>query len=159
MCSGELRTDPSTAEYQVLDYLLTDDELVVMSEMKIITPYTAGMLARKTGFTKEKTRRILEEIADKAYFMDVKVPKTNAKVYMLVPFAPGLFEFQMVRPGFVEANPKIAELFARHAFESHDVAKDWPMGVGIMRVVPVESSLPAGTRKMTMERDLQGRSL
>ena len=28
MCNGELRTDPGTAEYQVLDYLLTDDELI-----------------------------------------------------------------------------------------------------------------------------------
>ena len=152
MCNGELRTDPSTAEYQVLDYLLTDDELTVMSEMKLITPYTAGMIAKKTGFTKEKSKRILEDIADKAYFMDVKVPRTDAKVYMLVPFAPGLFEFQMVRPGFAEANPEIAYLFARHAFESHDVAKDWPMGVGIMRVVPVEASLPADTKKMTMDR-------
>ena len=60
MCNGERRTDPGTAEYQVLEYLLTDDELTVMSEMKLITPYTAGMIAKKTGFTKEKSKRILK---------------------------------------------------------------------------------------------------
>ena len=153
MCSGELYTGPESAEYQVLDYLLTDDELTVMSEMKVVTPYTAKALAKKTGFTVEKTRQILEEISEKAYFMDIQVPKTKAKIYMLVPFAPGLFEFQMVRPGFAEANPKIAELFERHAFESHaKVAAEWPMGVGIMRVIPVESALPADTKKITMDR-------
>ena len=32
---GELKITPECAEYQLLDYLLTDDELAVMSEMKI----------------------------------------------------------------------------------------------------------------------------
>lgn len=153
MCKGELPTGPDSAEYQVLDYLLTDDELQIMSQMKVVTPYTAGVLAKKAGMPVEKTRKILDEIAEKAYFMDVKLPHVDSKLYMLVPFAPGLFEFQMVRPGFAEANPKIAELFKRHAFESYaGVAPDLPMGVGIMRVIPVESSLPADTKRLTMDR-------
>ena len=154
MCSGELKTDPSSAEYQVLDYLLTDDELLLMSEMKLVMPYTPKMLAKRTGMSVEKAAATLEGMAQKAYFMDVQVPKTGIKVYMLVPFAPGLFEFQMVRnEDFADKNPEVAKLFFRHAFESHyDVAPTNPMGVGIMRVVPVESALPAGTKKMTMER-------
>ena len=153
MCKGELKTDETTAEYQVLDYLLTDDELDLMSQMKIVTPYTARALAKKAGMPVDKAKRVLEGIADKAYFMDIKIPKTGAKLYLLVPFAPGIFEFQMVRPGFVEANPKIAELFKRHAFESYaDVAPTLPMGVGIMRVIPVESALPADTKRVTMDR-------
>ena len=149
MCKGELPINPECAEYQLLDYLLTDDELEIMSNMKLVTPYTAKALAKKTGFTPEKSKRILEGLADKAYFMDVKIPKTTAKVYMLVPFAPGIFEFQMVRG----EDPKVAEFFRRHAFESHaDVAATWPMGVGIMRVIPVESALPAETKKVSLDR-------
>ena len=154
MSSGELDNSPDSAEYQVLDYLLTDDELTVMSEMKLVTPYTAGALARKTGMPAAKVKRILEDCADKAYFMDVKIPKTSGKVYMLVPFAPGLFEFQMTRVNnFADDNPRIAELFHKHAFESYaPVAPEMPMGVGIMRVIPVESALPADTKVLTMER-------
>ena len=153
MCSKELKTGPDSAEYQLLDYLLTDDELRLLSEMKLVTPYTAKALAKKTGMPVAQAREILEGMADKAYFMDVQIPKTGGKLYMLVPFAPGMFEFQMVRPGFVEENPEVARLFQRHAFESYaDVAPANPMGVGIMRVIPVESALPADTKRLTMER-------
>ena len=149
MCKGELNISAECAEYQLLDYLLTEDELEIMSSMKVVTPYTARVLARKTGFTYEKTKRILEDLADKAYFMDIKIPRTGGKIYMLVPFAPGIFEFQMVRGN----DPKVAEFFRRHAFESHaDVAATWPMGVGIMRVIPVENALPADTKILTMDR-------
>ena len=154
MCSGELDITADCAEYQVLDYLLTDDELALMSEMKIVTPYTARALAKKTGMDPKRAKRVLEDCADKAYFMDVKLGKSGAKLYMLVPFAPGLFEFQMTRTNdFADKNPEIAYLFQRHAFESYaKVAPDNPMGVGIMRVIPVENALPAETKVLTMDR-------
>ena len=73
MCSGDLKIDKDAPEYQVLDYLMTDEELAILSEMKLVTPYTAGALAKKTGFTVERTKRVLEEMADKAYFLDVGI--------------------------------------------------------------------------------------
>ena len=154
MCARELDINPECAEYQLLDYLLTDDELTVMSHMKLVTPATAKGLAKKTGMKAEKVKRILEDCADKAYFMDVKLGKSGAKLYLLVPFAPGIFEFQLARSKeYNEAHPEISYFFQRHAFESYSkVAASNPMGVGIMRVVPVESSLPAGTKIMTMDR-------
>lgn len=154
MCARELDITPECAEYQLLDYLLTDDELTVMSHMKLVTPATARGLAKKTGMKPEKVKRILEDCADNAYFMDVKLGKSGAKLYLLVPFAPGIFEFQLARSKeYNEAHPEISYFFQRHAFESYSqVAASNPMGVGIMRVVPVESSLPAGTKIMTMDR-------
>ena len=154
MCARELDINPECAEYQLLDYLLTDDELTVMSHMKLVTPATAKGLAKKTGMKPERVKRILEDCAEKAYFMDVKLGKGGAKLYLLVPFAPGIFEFQLARSKeYNEENPEISYLFQRHAFESYSkVAASNPMGVGIMRVVPVESSLPAGTKVMTMDR-------
>ena len=154
MCSGELKIDSDAPEYKVLDYLMTDDELALLSQMKIVTPYTAGALARKTGFSVDKAKRLLEGMADKAYFLDVKIPKLNTKLYLMVPFAPGLFEFQLAREhGFADQNPEVARLFRLHGFESYfDVGPANPMGVGIMRVIPVEKALPADTKKLTMER-------
>jgi len=151
---GELTITPECAEYQLLDYLLTDDQLAVMSEMKLVMPSTAKGLAKKTGMPAAKVKRILEDCADNAYFMDVKLGKGGAKIYLLVPFAPGIFEFQLARSAeYNESHPEISYLFQRHAFESYgQVAASMPMGVGIMRVVPVESALPADTRIMTMER-------
>ena len=154
MCAGELPINPECAEYQLLDYLLNDDELALMSEMKLVGPSTAKQLAKKAGMPYEKAKRVLEGCAEKAYFMDVKLGKNGAKIYILVPFAPGIFEFQMAREGgFADDNPEISYLFHRHAFESYsEYGPNSPMGVGIMRVVPVESALPAGSKILTMER-------
>ena len=63
---GELKITPECAEYQLLDYLLTDDELAVMSEMKLVMPSTARGLAKKTGMPVDKVKRILENCADNA---------------------------------------------------------------------------------------------
>ena len=56
---GELTITPESAEYQLLDYLLTDDELAVMSEMKLVMPSTARGLAKKTGMPVDKVKIIL----------------------------------------------------------------------------------------------------
>ena len=61
MCAKELDISPECAEYQLLDYLLTDDELAVMSEMKLVMPSTARGLAKKTGMKPERVKRILED--------------------------------------------------------------------------------------------------
>ena len=53
MCSDDLKIDAESPEYQVLDYLLNDDELAVMSEMKLVTPCTAKSLAKKAGILRE----------------------------------------------------------------------------------------------------------
>ena len=60
---GELKITPDCAEYQLLDYLLTDDELAVMSEMKLVMPSTARGLAKKTGMPVDKVKHILEGCA------------------------------------------------------------------------------------------------
>ena len=154
MCSDDLKIDAESPEYQVLDYLLNDDELAVMSEMKLVTPCTAKSLARKAGMPVKKVEELMEEMVQKAFFIDVQIPVVGKKIYMLVPFAPGIFEFQMTREDVPEELSRpIAEMFKRHAFDSQfDIAPTNPMGVGIMRVIPVESSLPADTKVLTMDR-------
>ncbi len=152
MCQNELDTSPSSPEYQVLDKLLTDDELALMCNMKILTPTSASSLARKAGMPVSKARKIMDGMADKAYFMDVEIPKVGVKLYVLAPFAPGLFEFQMTRPGFLEKNPEIGYLFHDHVESYADVMPTMPMGVGVMRVIPVESALPADPKPLPNDR-------
>ena len=153
MGNNEFDITPECAEYKLLDYLLSDDELLVMSEMKLMMPALLGKISKKTGLTKEKIRKILEECSDKGYILDLKTSKSG-KIYLMVPFAPGMFEFQMTREDdFYLKNPEVSYYFHQHAYESYaKIAPENPMGVGIMRVVPVESALPAETKMITMER-------
>ena len=153
LCAGDLYTGPDSPEYKLLDFLLEDDEIEVLSHMRPAIPMTASMIAALSGLPLKKTRKILDGIADKACFIDFQIPKTKQKVYIMIPYAPGIFEFQMVRPGYAEAHPEVAKWFWQHQFESHsDVLPTNPMGVGIMRVIPVEAALPAETRALSLER-------
>ncbi|MCQ2563258.1 MAG: hypothetical protein MJ128_02035 [Mogibacterium sp.] len=101
-------------------------------------------LAKKTGMPVAKVKRILEECADNAYFMDVKLGKGGAKIYLLVPFAPGIFEFQLARSNeYNESHPEISFLFQRHAFESYgQVAASMPSRPA--RKLPFRSTVSYG---------------
>ncbi len=154
MCQDELRITPDSAEYKVLDYLLEDEELDVMVACELLVPMPATVIAARAKMPVKKVRRILDKISGKLYIVEKKVgDKIGTYLYILVPFAPGIFEFQMTRDKFIEDNPDIAKLFREHAFESYkDVVPETPMGVGIMRVIPIETSLPAETKSISMDK-------
>ena len=56
LCSGELDTGPDTPEYKVLDFLLDDDEIEVLSHMRPAIPMPASALAVLSGFSLKKTK-------------------------------------------------------------------------------------------------------
>ena len=153
MCQNELTITPDTPEYQLLDYVLEDEDIDIMLAMPFMVPMPAPAIAAKAKKSVKETHRILEKIADIGIILDTQLNKHVGKLYTLPPFAPGIFEFLVVRDKFIEEHPKVAELFAEHCIKSYEeVAAETPMGVGVMRVVPIETALPVETKKLTMER-------
>ncbi len=153
MCQNELTITPDTPEYQLLDYVLEDEDIDIMLAMSFMVPMPAPAIAAKAKKSVKETHRILEKIADIGIILDTQLNKHVGKLYTLPPFAPGIFEFLVVRDKFIEEHPKVAELFAEHCIKSYEeVAAETPMGVGVMRVVPIETALPVETKKLTMER-------
>lgn len=153
MCQGELSITPESAEYELLDLLLTDDELQVMYALALMKPLPPSAVAARAKMPVAKVKRILRDLVKRAIIADAIVPGVNLEFYLLPVFAPGLFEFLLTNDRFMEENPEVAFLFERHCDISYqEVGPSSPMGVGIMRVIPVESSLPAETKQISMER-------
>ncbi|MBO6059415.1 MAG: FAD-dependent oxidoreductase, partial [Bacteroidaceae bacterium] len=66
---------------------------------------------------------------------------------------PGIFEFLLINEKFCIAHPEIAYAFHQHATTSQiEHAPNTPMGAGIMRVIPIESAIPAEAQQIDNER-------
>ena len=99
----------------------------------------------------KRTREVLHEITDIGLCVQVIVPKVGLEVYL--PPTPGVSQFLLINEKFCLAHPEIAYAFHQHATTSQiEHAPNTPMGAGIMRVIPVESAIPADAEKIDNER-------
>ena len=150
---GHYKITPDCAEYKVFEKWITDEQIAVMLALKSMKPSFVPLIARKAKLPVERTRQILREITQIGLVVQVVVPKVGLEIYLLPPYTPGIFEFLLINEKFCLAHPEIAYAFHQHATTSQiEHAPNTPMGAGIMRVIPVESAIPAGTVQIDNER-------
>ncbi len=150
---GHYKITPECAEYKVFEQWITDEQIAVMLALTSMKPSFVPMIAHKAGLSASRTREILHEITDIGLVVQVVVPKVGLEIYLLPPYTPGIFEFLLINEKFCLAHPEIAYAFHQHATTSQiEHAPNTPMGAGIMRVIPVESAIPADAEKISNER-------
>ncbi|MBQ6928138.1 MAG: FAD-dependent oxidoreductase [Oscillospiraceae bacterium] len=150
---GHYKITPDCAEYKVFEQWITDEQISVMLAMTDMKPAFVPIIAHKAGLSVKRTREVLHEIFDIGLVVQVVVPKVGLEIYLLPPYTPGIFEFLLINEKFCLAHPEIAYAFHQHATTSQiEHAPNTPMGAGIMRVIPIESAIPAGTTQIDNER-------
>ena len=150
---GHYKITPDCAEYKAFEKWITDEQIAVMMALTSMKPSFVPIIARKAGMSVKRTREILHEITDIGLVVQVVVPKVGLEVYLMPPYTPGIFEFLLINEKFCIAHPEIAYAFHQHATTSQiEHAPTTPMGAGIMRVIPFESAIPAGTQQIDHER-------
>ncbi len=150
---GHYKITPDCAEYRVFEKWITDEQISVMLALTDMKPAFVPIIARKAGLSVKRTREVLHEIWDIGLVVQVVVPKVGLEIYLLPPYTPGIFEFLLINEKFCLKHPEIAYAFHQHATDSQiEHAPNTPMGAGIMRVIPIESAIPAGTEMIDNER-------
>ncbi len=150
---GHYTITPECAEYKLFEQWITDEQISVMLAMTDMKPALVPLIVRKAKMPVKRTREILREITDIGLVVQVVVPKVGLEIYLLPPYTPGLFEFLLINEKFCLAHPEIAYAFHGHATTSQiEHAPNTPMGAGIMRVIPVESAIPAEAQQIDNER-------
>ena len=135
---------PDCAEYKVFEKWITDEQITVMLALTSMKPSLIPMIAKKAKMSMKRTKEVLHELTDIGLVVQVVVPKVGLEIYLLPPYTPGVFEFLLINEKFCIAHPEIAYAFHQHATTSQiEHAPNTPMGAGIMRVIPVESAIPA----------------
>ena len=150
---GHYKITPECAEYRLFEQWITDEQIAVMLAMTDMKPALVPLIARKAKLPVKRVREILREITDIGLVVQVVVPKVGLEIYLLPPYTPGIFEFLLINEKFCLAHPEIAYAFHGHATTSQiEHAPNTPMGAGIMRVIPVESAIPAEAQQIDNER-------
>ena len=150
---GHYTITPDCAEYRLFEQWITDEQIAVMLAMTDMKPAFVPIIAKKAGLPVKRTKEILHEITDIGLVVQVVVPKVDLEIYLLPPYTPGIFEFLLINEKFCIAHPEIAYAFHGHATVSQiEHAPNTPMGAGIMRVIPIESAIPADAEHIDNER-------
>lgn len=149
--NGHYKIDENCAEYQNFVNWITDDQITVLMAMDLLQPAFPESVAEATGFSQEKTLELLRGLADIGVI--AKVEKYGMEVYMLLVYAPGIFEFMLVNEDFCKEHPEVPRSFAGHATKSmEDYIARVPMGAGVMRAIPVEKAIPADAEQVDFDR-------
>ena len=151
---GHYKITPECAEYKVFAGWITDNQIEVLMAIKgVMKINLLGNIARRAKMPKEQARDLLHELTEIGLLVQVTVPKTKVEIYLQPLYTPGVFEFMLLNEKFCRAHPEVAYAFEQHATDSQEEhAMNTPMGAGIMRVIPVESAIPAEAQQIDNEK-------
>ena len=136
------KIDENAPEYYCLECVVTDEQADVAIAAGLRKPRTIEYLAKKTGKTVKETRRLADALADEGVFT-VWTDKEDGKdrFYMEI-FAPGTLERMVGNREQLAKYPQIGRAFEEYTRNlGAKMSAMLPMGSGLMRVVPIESSI------------------
>jgi NADPH-dependent glutamate synthase beta subunit-like oxidoreductase/NAD-dependent dihydropyrimidine dehydrogenase PreA subunit len=145
---GEIKAgDP---EYMILEPVVTDEMAEVALHMELRTKTTAAQLAQKCGKSEEETYRHLMELADAGVCFVNEIDGTDTFWYDV--WVPGIMEMMVAHKENVAKYPQIAEAFEAYGrVRGPRTAGNFPVGVGLMRVIPIEQAIMGETRRASYE--------
>ncbi|GFP75749.1 FAD-dependent oxidoreductase [Clostridium fungisolvens] len=147
---GIVKVKPTDPEYRILEPVTTDEMAEVALHLEVRKPKSLKEIAALCGKPEEYVEKILDKMAVDG---SIKFELENgAKKYFLELFVPGVMEYMVANKENVEKYPVIAECFEEYTRRlSGLMAGNLPVGMGVMRVIPIESAIEGDTRKASYE--------
>lgn len=140
-------TDP---EYMILEPVVTEEMAEVALCMEMRKKVTAKELAPKCGKSVEETEKLLMDLAFAGVCFVNKIDGTDTFWYDT--WVPGIMEMMVNNKENVKKYPQIAEAFEAYGrVRGPRTAGSFPVGVGLMRVIPIETAIEGETRKASYE--------
>ncbi|MDR1954074.1 MAG: FAD-dependent oxidoreductase [Clostridiales Family XIII bacterium] len=145
---GEIRaTDP---EYMIMEPVVTDEMAEVALHMEMRKKTTAAELAQKCCKSEAEIRRLLMELADAGVCFVNEIDGVDTFWYEV--WVPGIMEMMVGNKKNVAKYPQIAEAFEAYGrVRGPRTAGNFPVGVGLMRVIPIEQAITGETRRASYE--------
>lgn len=141
---------PEDPEYQILEPVVTDEMAEIALCLEHGKPKSAEQVAVLCGRPVEEVERILDQLA-----MDgvvIAYHNNGFDYYSLIVWVPGVMEMMVLNRENIMKYPQITKAFQEHA--KQDAAKyagNVPVGLGIMRVIPVQSAIEGESRRASYE--------
>ncbi len=140
-------TDP---EYMILEPVVTDAMAEVALHMEIRKHYTAAQLATMCGKSEEENAGLLWELAVAGVCFVNKIDGIDT--YWYDTWVPGIMEMMVNNKENVAKYPQIARAFEAYGrVRGPKSTGAFPVGVGLMRVIPIEKAIDGETRRASYE--------
>ena len=145
---GVTDTDP---RFLLLEKVVTEEMAEVALAMEYRTHLTPEQIAKKCGKPVERTKELLWDLA-MAGVATVKKEDNGEDTYWYETWVPGIFEMVVNNKENSAKYPQIGKAFDDYGLMRNPVAAgNIPIGMGLMRVIPIESSINGETRRAEWE--------
>lgn len=137
-------------EYMILEPVVTEEMAEVGLCLQFRKPMSAEEVAPLCGKSLEETKKLLWELAVAgACFVG---EKDGVDKYWLEIWVPGIMEMMVNNKENVKKYPQIAEAFEAYGrVRGPQTAGVFPVGTGLMRVIPIEMAIDGETRRASYE--------
>jgi len=147
---GIVKVKPTDPEYRILEPVVTDEMAEVALCLQIRKLESADVVAKRCGKSVEEVVKILDQMADDGVIKSEKEHDTIK--YCLELYVPGVMEYMVDNKANLEKYPVIGECFEEYTRKLGALmAGNIPIGLGVMRVIPVQAAIDGDTRKASYE--------
>ncbi len=138
------------ARYRILEPVVTDEMAEVALVMEFRKALSAEELSKRCGKSLDRTKELCWELAMAGVcFVN---EKDGVDVYWYDTWVPGIMEMMVNNKENVKKYPQIAESFEAYGRENGPRSiGNFPPGVGLMRVIPIEKAIDGETRRASYE--------
>lgn len=142
--------DYDAPEYLILEPVVSDDMAAVCMTMAIREKVTAKEVSERTGRALDECHRLLLELADAGVCF---VNTINGEdTFWYDTWVPGIMEMMTNHPTNPKKYPQIAEAFEAYGrIRGAKTAGMTPVGIGLMRVIPIEQAIDGESRRASYE--------
>lgn len=145
--AGITTADP---EYKILEPVVTEEMAEVALCLAMRKPQSAEEIAVLCGKPVEETSRLLWELSMAGVCFVNKIDGVDK--YWHDTWVPGIMEMMTNNRENVKKYPQIAEAFEAYGRKRGPAtAGNFPVGIGLMRVIPIESAIDGNSRKASYE--------
>lgn len=145
--SGIKADDP---EYMILEPVVTDEMAEVGLCLELRKPKTAKDVALLCGKSVEEASKLLWELAVAGVCFVNQIDGVDQ--YWLDTWIPGVMEMMVNNKENVNRYPQIAQAFEAYGrVRGPKTVGNFPVGKGLMRVIPIEESIQGETRRASYE--------
>ncbi len=137
-------------EYLILEPVVTDEMADIVLHMEIRKKVTAEQLAPICGKSVEEVSSLLWDLAVAGVCFVNNI--NGVDTYWYDTWVPGIMEMMVNNKENVKKFPQIAEAFEAYGrVRGPKSTGAFPVGVGLMRVIPIERAIDGETRRASYE--------
>ncbi|MEA4894437.1 MAG: 4Fe-4S binding protein, partial [Oscillospiraceae bacterium] len=137
-------------EYMILEPVVTDEMAEVAMGMDFRVRKSAEEIAKASGKDLETTKRCLYELADAGVCFVNNIDGVD--VFWYDSWIPGIMEMMTNHPTNPYKYPQIAEAFEAYGrIRGPKSSGAFPVGVGLMRVIPIEKAIDGNSHACSYE--------